>query len=285
MSICRFPAIFAIIGCLLAICGQTLAEESVFPDKNLEAVVRQYVFEKRNSDEPLTEKDVENISTIEGKEKEIKDLTGLDKCVSLALLDLEGNAIADLKPIKSLTNLQSVNLSRNQITEVDVLSELVKLQYLHLAQNQIADLAPLAKMENMRSLYLSDNKLEDIKPLAGLTKIWSLYLDGNQVTNLEPLKNLQWLSSLDLRGNGIESIEALSELTELRFLILDNNRLTDLAVLLKMAEKDASGDQRFAPFWNLFLGGNPLSDDAKTNQVERLRELGAKVSLEPIGSK
>src|SRR5690606_16237578 len=111
-------------------------------------------------------------------------------------------------------------------------------------------------------------------------KIWSLYLDGNRVTDLEPLKNLRWLSSLDLRGNGVSSLEALSGLTELRFLILDNNRLTDLGVLVQMAEKDAAGEQRFAPFWNLYLGGNPPSDEAKTKQVERLRELGAKISLE-----
>jgi hypothetical protein len=73
---------------------------SIFPDKNLEAVVRQYVFEKRNNEEPLTEKDVENISTITGKDKGVKDLTGLEKCRSLALLDLEGNEIEDLAPIK-----------------------------------------------------------------------------------------------------------------------------------------------------------------------------------------
>ena len=54
-------------------------------------------------------------------------------------------------------------------------------------------------------------------------------------------------------------LKPLSELTELRFLILDNNKVTDLSVLVQMAEKDAAGDQRFAPFWNLFLGGNPLT--------------------------
>ena len=89
--------------------------EPIFPDKNLEAVVRQYVFEKRNTEEPITAEDVENISTIEGKNKYVKDLTGLEKCYSLALLDLEGNEIHDLSPIKELTNLQSVNLANNKI--------------------------------------------------------------------------------------------------------------------------------------------------------------------------
>src|SRR5262245_1740925 len=53
-------------------------EVSIFPDKNLEAVVRYYVFEKRNTDKPVTEQDVANISTIAGKDKGIADLTGLE---------------------------------------------------------------------------------------------------------------------------------------------------------------------------------------------------------------
>ena len=127
--------IIALFVCLLPVvcCTGLAAEEgdqSVFPDKNLEAVVRKYVFEKRNNEEPLTEKDVEKISTIEGKGKGIKDLTGLEKCYSLALLDLENNEVRDLGPMKELTNLQSVNLAKNQIKDIGPLSELVKLQYL-----------------------------------------------------------------------------------------------------------------------------------------------------------
>ena len=102
-----FIVVFGVATFLL---NRLRADDSIFPDKNLETVVRQYVFEKRNNDEPLTATDVENISTIEGKDKGIKDLTGLEKCVSLALLDLEGNQIETLEPIRQLTNLQSLNL-------------------------------------------------------------------------------------------------------------------------------------------------------------------------------
>ena len=78
---------------------------SIFPDKNLEAVVRRNVFEKRDNDEPLTAKDVENISTIEGKGKGVRDLRGLEHCRSLALIDLEDNDIADIDPITFNTPL------------------------------------------------------------------------------------------------------------------------------------------------------------------------------------
>src|SRR5438132_9962188 len=78
------------------------AADDLFPDKNLEAVVRKYVFEKRNKADPLVEADVVNISTIEGKGKKIANLQGLEKCKSLALLDLENNDISDISAIKDL---------------------------------------------------------------------------------------------------------------------------------------------------------------------------------------
>jgi hypothetical protein len=47
-----------------------------------------------------------------------------------------------------------------------------------------------------------------------------------------------------------------------------------------MAKKDASGDMRFAAFWQVYLAGNPLTDAAKA-QAEELKKLGGRVFLEP----
>src|SRR3989442_13135845 len=58
-------------------------EVSIFPDKNLEAAVRKFVFEKRDNNKPIAESDVASLSTITGQNIQIKDLTGLDKCTRL----------------------------------------------------------------------------------------------------------------------------------------------------------------------------------------------------------
>jgi len=255
------------------------AAEGIFPDKNLEAVVRKYVFEKRNNQEPIVEDDVVNISTIVGKGKGIKDLTGLEKCRSLALLDLETNEIAKIDAIKDLKNIQSLNLAKNKISDIKPIAGLVKLQYVQLADNQIADLTPLAKLENLRSLYLSNNQVKDVKPLAGLGKVWSLYLDGNQIQDIKPLANLKKLDSLDLRGNAVADIAPLKELTEWKYLFLDKNKLTDLKVLIDMGKADKAGSQRFAPFWNVFLSGNPLSEEAKKSQLAELKKVAKMVDF------
>ncbi|MFP6657062.1 MAG: leucine-rich repeat domain-containing protein, partial [Pirellulales bacterium] len=59
-----------------------------------------------------------------------------------------------------------------------------------------------------------------------------------------------------------------------------NNKVADLKVLVEMAQQDSKGDMRFAPFWRLYLAGNPLSDDAKKSQVPTLKKLGARLVLE-----
>lgn len=272
------PAI-ALTLCTLVLSAPVLGQ-SIFPDKNLEAVVRTQVFEKRNTDKPITEEDVVNISTLTGKKKGIKSLAGLEKCRSLLALDLEANEIEDLTPIKDLKGIQTLTLAKNKIKDVKPLEGLIKLQYLELSDNEVTDLTPLAKMEAMHSLYLSKNKIKDVTPLAGLKKAWSLYLDGNQIENIQPLAELKNLASLDLRNNQISDISPLKGLNRFEFLFLDNNKITDLKVLIEMAKADKEGPQRFAPFWQVYLKGNPLTDEAKKSQLEELKKLARTVSFE-----
>ena len=133
-------------------------KEPIFPDKNLEAVVRKSVYAKRNNDEPITEDDVLNISTVKGRGKGIRDLTGLEKCRSLALLDLADNQITDIAPIANLPRLQSLDLSNNSIGDISTLSTLKALQYIELSNNQVSDLKALSGLKNMSALYLGDRK-------------------------------------------------------------------------------------------------------------------------------
>ena len=79
----RFRILFwTLMTCSVAL-PKASKSQDLFPDKNLEAVVRREVFEKRESKEPLVPKDVENISQIKGVGKGIQNLKGLEACKSL----------------------------------------------------------------------------------------------------------------------------------------------------------------------------------------------------------
>src|ERR1051325_5533884 len=87
----------------------------LFPDKNLEKAVRKHVFEKRDNDKPLVEADVSSLSTIKADGMGITNLAGLEKCVSLASLELAKNKIKDLAPLKDLKLAQFLTPNDKQI--------------------------------------------------------------------------------------------------------------------------------------------------------------------------
>src|SRR5437899_7716761 len=108
-----------------------------FADPNLEAAVRKFVIEKRDTDKPLTETDLVNLSTIQGVGLGITNLAGLEQCQNLASLDLSKNKISNLGPLKTVTNIQSLSLADNQIQDLSPLAEINALQYLELPRNRV----------------------------------------------------------------------------------------------------------------------------------------------------
>gem|GEM_PF-699919 len=254
--------------------------DGVFPDKALEAAVRQEVFAKRYNSEPIVADDVKNISRVIGKGKKIESLEGLQHCKAVMEIDLENNSITDLKPLSDLKLLQSVNLAGNQIESIEALTELKGLQYLELSRNKVNNLEPLKSMTNMRSLYLSDNKIESLEPLSDMKKVWTLYAGKNPIKDFSAIRKLSWLESLDLHQTDLKNLDFLQPLTELKRLTLNSNKIEDLSPLVEACEADAAGPRRFSPFLRLDLRGNPLNDMAKSTQLAKLKDLGVRITVE-----
>ncbi len=250
---------------------------AIFPDKALEAAVRQQVFAKRDNQSPLTLAEVAAVSIIEGKKAGIKDLSGLEQCTTLASLTLPGNQITRLTPLHGLAHLQFLDVSNNQISDLTPLATCKALQYIELTGNQITEVAALGGIQSLTSLYLANNRIKDATPLFTLPKVWTLYLEGNQITNLGGIGGMKWLSMLSLKGNGVTDIAALEPLTKLQFLFLENNQISDLAPLHRMWKKDHDGSRDWAPYCQIFIDGNPINDASK-KLVEEMRQAGARIS-------
>ncbi|MGC8845055.1 MAG: leucine-rich repeat domain-containing protein, partial [Candidatus Hydrogenedens sp.] len=84
----------------------------------------------------------------------ITDLTGLEACTSLTVLNLVSNEITNVSPLSSLTNLIYLLLGKNQITDISSLSGLTGLQYLDIGMNQISDISALSTLTNLVGLNL-----------------------------------------------------------------------------------------------------------------------------------
>ena len=112
--------------------------EVVFPDKDLEAAVRE---ELEKPDGPLTRGHLKRMKELAAKNKAIEDFTGLEHAVNLTKLYLWDNqkcSLSDVSPLASLTNLTKLYLSQNKISDVSPLASLTNLTYLNLSGNLLS---------------------------------------------------------------------------------------------------------------------------------------------------
>jgi internalin A len=262
---------------VLAVASARPPADSPFPDKNLEMAVRALIFEKRDPSKELTDEDLRKVFVLEAKGKGIKNLAGLEKCTNLQLINMAKNEVSDLAPIKGLTNLQSLDVSHNAISDIAALEGLTGLQYLEISDNQIKSVEPLRKLTKLSALYSAGNKISDITPLADLTRLSSLDLAKNEVTDIAAVAKLGGLMTLKLSDNKIEDISPIPKKNQLKMLFIERNKISDLSSLVASAKEDAAGEKRFAPFLRLYMAGNPLSDAAKSQQVDALKQAGVRI--------
>lgn len=248
---------------------------AIFADKGLEKAVRQFVLEKRDTDKPLTEGDLANLSTIKGNGMNITNLAGLEKCVNLAMLELGNNKVTDLSSLKAMSKLQYLHLATNLIEDLSPLASVKALQYLELSHNQVKDVTPLQGLTNMASLYLGFNRIEDVAALAGLPRMSSIYLDHNRITTLPSGNKWRGLFTFSANDNSITSLQPIVNLTNLYWLMIENNKVSDLGSWPVMDTQHATNE--FLPFLNLYIKGNPL-DGAAKGKLKRLKEIGTKVN-------
>jgi hypothetical protein len=99
----------------------------------------------------------------------------------------------------------------------------------------------------------------------------------NQIKDITPLASLTKLNRLEISDNPVSDLGPLGKYTDLSMLMMSRCQVSDLTPLVKACEADASGPKRFAPYLRLYLGGNPLSDAAKKDQVAALKKIGVRV--------
>ncbi len=93
---------------------------------------------------------------------------------------------------------------------------------------------------------------------------------------MEGIGGIPTLSSLSLSGNRISDVRPLAGLTGLQYLFLERNRIRDVEALRAWLESDR--EERFAPYVQIHLEGNPLGSEARRRGIPKLKSLGIRVS-------
>ena len=174
--------------------------EENFPDENFRTFLKEQPY---GEDDILTDEEINSITTINVRNKNIKSLEG----------------------VEYFTALDSLVCSINQLTSLDV-SRCTALTTLDCGHNQLTSIE-VSKNSALKSLGCNYNKLAnlDVSKNTALTK---LHCCSNQLTNLD-MSNNTALTSFDCRGNLLTSLDVSNNMV-LKELWCNGNQLTSLDV-------------------------------------------------------
>lgn len=256
-----------------------------FDDPALEAVIRKWLSKPTGE---LTRADAQSISLLQASNAGITSLGGVE-CLRLSAAFLDGNEIADLKPLAAQKSLESLVLRNDPVADLSPLTELAELRSLDLSGlarpltpddftalaslpnlisltlefDVVTSLAPLGKAPALATLSLASSQLIGTETLSELTQITTLELSNTQVppNRIAPLTQLTYLG---YQLNDVRDISPLALLTNLQLLDVSFNNIDDLTPLASMPQL-----QRVA------LSGNRITDLAPLRALTNLSTVNA----------
>ena len=180
--------------------------------------------------------------------------------MKLSELNLKGNRISDLSPLRGAEEILSLNVSGNRLYTLKGCGSMFRLTKLQAGHNQLTDIGELQNCTSLTQLGLQDNRLSDLSVLNQNTfpELNLLNLSGNQITSLAPLRNTPHLKLLLADHNRLTGLDGLDGLTELAGLFVWDNQLTSLRSL----PTDA--------LMYLDIGKNRLTDIGRLSQVRAM---------------
>ena len=253
-----------------------------FPDSNLRAAVAEALGKSANA--PITVDEIEGLKKLEGQNRDIQDLTGLQFATNLNELFLWNNQISDISPIAGLVNLRNLRLSVNPISDFSHLTGFKNLTHLWLNDTPLSDLSPIAGLINLEWLDLWRTDISDLSPLAGLINLKSISITGGNITDLSPFAGLINMESIFVWGNPVSDISPLAGLTKLRKIDICGAHITDLKPLVGLTGlttlslysneiSDISPIAGLTGLINLGLGHNQISDISPLEGLTQLKWL------------
>ena len=230
------------------------------PDPNLRTAIEREL--GRTSIAPITDADMESLTTLDADRADISDLTGLEAAINLKELELSVNDLSDISTLAGLTSLTRLRLGNNSISDISVLSGLTNLTHLSLSHNSLLDISVLSELANLTSLSLLDTGISDISVLSGLINLTHLWLHNNSISDISAVSGLTNLTRLWLGDNSISDISPVSELTNLTELVLRQNSISDISALSGLTN-----------LTKLELGKNNISDISALSGLTNLTRL------------
>lgn len=190
--------------------------ESQFKDENLKIAIKDQLKVSE-----ITSTNILKLNTLMARNKDIKDLTGLEKAKNLTMLFLNDNEINNIEPLKDLTKLRQLYLNNNKVKNIESIANLTELTLLYLENNPIESFSSIENLTKLTHINLNNTGISDLEPLRNLVNAEQVYLNNNMIENVEPLRNLVNIQNLQLSENCIYNIEHLNKLNKNTIRVID----------------------------------------------------------------
>ncbi|CAF1250746.1 unnamed protein product [Adineta ricciae] len=213
-----------------------------------------------------------NLTHLTLRQCKLVQLTGLESCSSLTILDVENNWLEQVHI--QLNHLQYLNISRNRLTSLLSLQSL-SLKYLDVSKNRLTRLNGIETLSNLNILLATGNQLLTTIGLQGCTHLLHMDLSDNHLVEMEQLEQCPLLITLKATSNALIQCPNLLNSILLNELDLSSNSLTSFDELstgswlpflthLRLASNSL---QELSPIKlpalnELDLGFNQLSDES-----------------------
>lgn len=193
-----------------------------FVDNNLYTTIKEQLGSKIYSSKEstksmvITQQNILSVKSLTLNEKNIVDLTGLEKFTNLEILHLSSNNINSVLPIRKLVNLKILDLSNNEISNVYYLKYLTQLLSLNLNDNKISNVTYLSYITSLRILNLNKNDIKDISSFSKLSNLIILKLDENHIGDISSLYELENLKTLSLKKQKFNNVLPINTLGNIK---------------------------------------------------------------------
>jgi WD40 repeat protein/Leucine-rich repeat (LRR) protein len=205
-----------------SVSDETIAHDSAqqddhvvhIPDANLERVLRDAL---GDPSEPLTAGRLASLTQLTATNEGISDLTGIEACPNLVMLDLLGNAVTNIGSLSALKHLRTLRMLGDDLSRFSAFDQLTALHVYDTEMREIQHLEVLAQLPHIESLHLQAvaGSLEPIGHLRALKELL-IVLAGPVPTDLKPLAELSGLRSLNMAVMNDVDLTPLGSLPRLR---------------------------------------------------------------------
>lgn len=245
-------------------------------DSNLEKVLRKVYGVPATGD--ITRTDLAKVTEVSiSANDNVKNLDGLQYCINLNQLTIDGVNEVDLSVIRNITSLKKLNISNCGDFDLNKVSTLYGLTNLSVDKIVNTNLDSIKKLTSIDHLLIYEaENLNDINGISEFKNLYALRINKNKVSDISVLSNLKSIELLDFSETNISDITVLAQLPLLRNAVLANNKITDVSGLYSLYS-----EQKIMKIW---LDGNMISDPAAivSKKVYYQTALNQKVTLPEV---